>query len=126
MKKRIVKLLEGNFGRIKEISNYCGVSFDKVLNASILFGIEKYWGKIVKIAYNFPGCALPENENYELVQDLFAAFGKKIESDYEEMKEYEVIEKEFDEIYPAGYFGDSEIRLKEFIKFLDMTKKRLY
>lgn len=124
MKKREVKFIQGNYERIKEISNYSGVSFDKVLNVSLLSGIKEYWGKIVKVVNHFPGCLLPENENYEIVQDLFVTLGKKIESEYEGIKEVEAMEREFDEIYPVGYFGDLEIRHEEFIKFLDSTKKR--
>jgi len=35
--------MQGNYGRVKEISDYCGVSFGKVLNVSLIFGISEYW-----------------------------------------------------------------------------------
>ncbi len=39
MKKREVELIQKNSERIQEISNYCGISFNKVLNISLLSGI---------------------------------------------------------------------------------------
>ncbi len=122
MKKRNVNLIQGNYGRIKEISDYCGVFFDKVLNVSLIFGISEYWYKIVKIVNQFPGCCVPENKNYESGQELFATLGKKIEIEYEKTIEVETLEKEFDEIYPAGYFEDLEIRHKEFLKIFKDDK----
>jgi hypothetical protein len=54
VRNRNVKFIDGIYGRLEMISEILDTELDKVINASLLSGLSKYWIPICKVISKYP------------------------------------------------------------------------
>ncbi len=119
MKEVRIPLVEGIYGRLEGISSILAVDLDKVINVSLLAGFKRYWDPICKVVSEFPEWDLPKQDKNLKVQKIWNYLAQQLETDFKNLKEIEVIEDDFDEIYPDEEFKNPLEKHKEFLKFLN-------
>ena len=116
-----VELLDYIYEKLHGISKILNISFNKVINVSLLKGFSRYWKPITKAVSEYPEWDLPKSEKDKKIQDIWDSMAEKLELEYNNLKELESLENEFNKIYPLGYFKNPEERNKEFVRFLEST-----
>ncbi len=119
MKEVRIPLVEGIYGRLEGISSILAVDLDKVINVSLIAGFKRYWDPICKVVSEFPEWDLPKQDKNLKVQKIWNYLAQQLEIDFKNLKEIEVIEDDFDEIYPDEEFKNPLEKHKEFLKILN-------
>jgi len=114
--------LEPEIKRILDkISDDLGISFNKVLHASILHGVNRYWLPLQKYYSELKVQDQPIKE--EDFQPLLSDLKEQIESSNTAIQKIDEPEEMFERRYPFGKFTDLHERQAEFIKFIKAFSK---
>jgi len=98
--------------------------FDIVLNASLLKGISSYWHPLCQALEEYSNWKFSREEKNTRIQDIWNNLAREITSDYLSIQEIEVVQKDFDEIYPHGFFTNPTQRQEEFQRFLESLETK--
>lgn len=119
MRKIEVNILDSLFGRLEGISKVLGVDFNKVINVVLIQGLPEYWHKICEI------CRELENQSFssskkdnKWVTDNFKIIANNIKKKYENMKTFDLVEKDFQEVFKPDDFINSVEGWRAFKKAL--------
>lgn len=113
-----VKIEKKMLSRLQKISEILDISLNKIFNTSLLDGILPYWIPYQQILAEISNKETPIAE--EDYQDAIETLSTKIDSDFENIQDFETRESEFESLYPFGHFEDLQERKSEFIKFLGL------
>ena len=116
-----IKLEQGIQKKLKEISRILKIPPNKVLNASLLHGLNRYRFPLQKYNSELKAEAQPVKE--EQYQPILSNLKNQIELSYLESQNLDEFESMFENKYPFGTFSSLQERETEYIKFLGELNK---
>ncbi len=107
--------------KLEEISKMLNMPTTKVLNASLLHGLNRYRFPLQKYTSELKVEEQPVKE--EEYQPILADLKTQIESSYEIIQDINEFESKFEDKYPFGTFSDFQEREREYIKFIEIRNR---
>ena len=116
-----IKLEQGIQNKLEEISRILNIPSNKVLNASLLHGLNRYRFPLQK--YNSELKVEEQPVKEEQYQPILSNLKNLIELSYSESQNIDKFESMFENKYPFGTFSSLQERETEYIKFLGELSK---
>ncbi len=116
-----IKLEQGIQKKLEEISRILNIPFNKVLNASLLHGVNRYRFPLQK--YNSELKVEEQPVKEEQYQPILSNLKNQIELSYLESQNIDKFESMFENKSPFGTFSSLQERETEYIKFLGELSK---
>ncbi len=116
-----IKLEQGIQNKLEEISRILNIPSNKVLNASLLHGLNRYRFPLQK--YNSELKVEEQPVKEEQYQPILSNLKNLIELSYSESQNIDKFESMFENQYPFGTFSSLQERETEYIKFLGELNK---
>ena len=116
-----IKLEQGIQKKLEEISKILNIPPNKVLNASLLHGLNRYRFPLQK--YNSELKVEEQPVKEEQYQPILSNLKNQIELSYLESQNIDEFESMFENKYPFGTFSSLQERETEYIKFFGVLNK---
>ncbi|KKK67978.1 hypothetical protein LCGC14_2948680 [marine sediment metagenome] len=107
--------------KLEEISRILNIPPTKVLNASLLHGLNRYRFPLQK--YNSELKVEEQPVKEEEYQPILSDLKSQIELSYEIIQDIDEFESRFENKYPFGTFSDFQEREREYIKFIETLNR---
>ncbi|MFX1394423.1 MAG: hypothetical protein ACFFAH_12730 [Promethearchaeota archaeon] len=124
MKRIEINMLEGTYGRLKEISKAIGIEFDRVVNIALFEGFPHIWGKFVESFDNYIKSNLPKKDKDKKIYETWDMLANYIEDTFEKIQEVEAVQQNFEKIYSINDFSSLKEMSEAFGEFIKATKKK--
>ncbi len=107
--------------KLEEVSRILNIPPTKVLNASLLHGLNRYRFPLQK--YNSELKVEEQPVKEEEYQPILADLKTQIELSYEIIQDINDFESKFEDRYPFGTFSDFHEREREYIRFIETLNR---
>ena len=115
-KKVEFKIRTNLLQRLENLAEILNISFERILNICLLHGILPFWIPYQQLLTELSDKETPINEE-DYREDL-NRLSSQINLDFQALQELEILEEEFEELYPFHSFEDNNERRKNFISFI--------